>query len=113
MSFCLDDGVELLYGPASGDEPVTAISSVPLAVASDFSRSTREAEPKTAILQPPVTGGGPDSPARLHTSVDKLLVIVPIVLAILALGAFLGFRYFASSNTEQIRLDCGDAVRER
>lgn len=25
MSFCLDDGVELLYGPASMDEPATAI----------------------------------------------------------------------------------------
>jgi hypothetical protein len=25
MAFCLDDGAELLYGPASADEPATAI----------------------------------------------------------------------------------------
>ena len=25
MMFCLDDGAELLYGPASMDEPATAI----------------------------------------------------------------------------------------
>ena len=25
MSFCLDDGAELLYGPVSVDEPATAI----------------------------------------------------------------------------------------
>jgi len=31
MMFCLDDGAELLYGPASMDEPATAISSEPLA----------------------------------------------------------------------------------
>src|SRR5688572_21424501 len=28
MAFCLDDGSELLYGPASMDEPATAILSV-------------------------------------------------------------------------------------
>src|SRR6188768_4417166 len=27
MSFCLDDGTELLYGPASMDEPATAVLS--------------------------------------------------------------------------------------
>jgi hypothetical protein len=27
MMFCLDDGAELLYGPASWDEPATAILS--------------------------------------------------------------------------------------
>jgi hypothetical protein len=29
MSFCLDDGAELLSGPASVDEPATAILSEP------------------------------------------------------------------------------------
>src|SRR5215208_5511063 len=29
MMFCLDDGTELLYGPANVDEPATAILSVP------------------------------------------------------------------------------------
>ncbi len=33
MMFCLDDGAELLYGPASVDEPATAILSEGGAVA--------------------------------------------------------------------------------
>ena len=32
MSFCLDDGAELLFGPASMDEPQTAILSASSAV---------------------------------------------------------------------------------
>jgi eukaryotic-like serine/threonine-protein kinase len=60
MMFCLDDGAELLYGPASGrseppasaggqfdDEPQTAILSEPGAVATGSSDSD---EPQTAFL---------------------------------------------------------------
>src|SRR2546423_15645975 len=36
MSFCLDDGAELLYGPASINEPVTAILSEPGAISTGF-----------------------------------------------------------------------------
>ena len=54
MSFCLDDGAELLYGPASADEPVTAILS-------DWTAPSG-AEAKTAILEP---GRNPNSIAVL------------------------------------------------
>ncbi len=33
MMFCLDDGAELLYGPASADEPATAILSASRVIA--------------------------------------------------------------------------------
>src|SRR5688572_966431 len=36
MMFCLDDGAELLYGPGSSSEPVTAILSEPGAVGTGF-----------------------------------------------------------------------------
>lgn len=39
MMFCLDDGAELLYGPASVDEPATAILSEPGAIATGFPES--------------------------------------------------------------------------
>ncbi len=39
MSFCLDDGTELLFGPASSDEPATAILSEPGAAAAGFPAS--------------------------------------------------------------------------
>lgn len=48
MMFCLDDGTELLFGPASMDEPATAVMSEP-----------RRYEAQTAILTPqsPMSGG--------------------------------------------------------
>jgi TolB-like protein/Flp pilus assembly protein TadD len=90
LSFCLDDGSELLFGPASMDEPATAIlsefgvpplggsvSEPPTSAGGQFgdepatailsvppevglNRSTDESELKTAILQPHATAGGSD-----------------------------------------------------
>ena len=49
MMFCLDDGAELLYGPASSDGPATAIlSEQPIAAVVGGSRD----ESATAILSP-------------------------------------------------------------
>src|SRR5580765_2661687 len=50
MSFCLDDGSELLYGPASIDEPATAILT---SIASPSEAATRAqigTTDQTAIL---------------------------------------------------------------
>jgi hypothetical protein len=44
MAFCLDDGAELLYGPASMGGPTTAILSEPALVSGQFD------EPQMAIL---------------------------------------------------------------
>ena len=59
MMFCLDDGAELLYGPASMDEPATAILSEPPALAGGqlhrenptrpFVHNTAEAEPRESL----------------------------------------------------------------
>lgn len=46
MSFCLDDGAELLYGPAWTDEPATAIFSGPNAAAAGFATG----EARTAVF---------------------------------------------------------------
>src|SRR5687768_3583819 len=49
MSFCLDDGVELLYGPASTDEPATAIfheTASPVEAQTRAQINTTEAEPQ-------------------------------------------------------------------
>ena len=47
MMFCLDDGTELLYGPASMDEPATAILSERAEIATGY----RAGEAKTAIFR--------------------------------------------------------------
>src|SRR5438270_6492530 len=96
MSFCLDDGAELLYGPASIDEPATAILSEPPAVAGGLTRPTRDSESKTAILQPPATAGGSDP--SLPRGVDKRLLVVPFLLVVIVLAGFFGYRYVASAK---------------
>ncbi len=90
MMFCLDDGAELLYGPASADEPATAILSEPAVVAGGSRQLTDRQEPKAAILQPSATDGGSDSAGRF----DKRLLLALPVLAVLILGGFFGYRYF-------------------
>ena len=77
MSFCLDDGAELLFGPASMDEPATAILS-------------KLTEPATG--QVPTGAGDVDQVPR---PLDKRLVWVPLILAALGVSIFFGYRYLA------------------
>ncbi|MGH7782858.1 MAG: tetratricopeptide repeat protein, partial [Candidatus Binatia bacterium] len=99
MSFCLDDGSELLYGPASGsaaaDEPATAILHTTDAVGDAPTRAQRHTTEQTAVLP----SGIIEMPKRRH---DKRLLAVPIVLAIIVLGGFFGYRYFAPTSSKQI-----------
>ena len=58
MMFCLDDGAELLYGPASTDEPATAILSEPGAVATGFPDGEQTVHfPRGPEAEPPETFG--------------------------------------------------------
>jgi TolB-like protein/Tfp pilus assembly protein PilF len=88
LSFCLDDGAELLFGPGS-DEPATSIlaEAVGVADASEF---------RTAILHEPATA----SAVTASRSYDKRFIVAPMVLLIIAIGAFLGYRYFGSNTTQ-------------
>jgi len=54
MMFCLDDGAELLYGPASGDEPATAILSDWVVSASGEAKTAvfRAANPNSIAVLP-------------------------------------------------------------
>lgn len=100
MMFCLDDGAELLYGPASVDEPATAILSEPAAVAPGLTLLTEASDVKTAILQPPDTAGSDSyAPAR---SFDRRFLLAPVALAVIVLAGFAGYQYFKSANTEEI-----------
>jgi len=127
MSFCLDDGSELLYGPASMDEPETAILSEPPALAGGQSVSENPARPfihttdQTAILR---TGAETEPQKNLGDSSERhrfwqkkhasvagtpqpsayraARPLVAIGLAILLLvGGFFGYRYLGT-NTKQI-----------
>ena len=85
MSYCLDDGSELLYGPAGvqNDEPRTAIlhdTSVP-----------SEAATKAQIHTTNLPGVG--DTRRDRTFPTKLVVVVAAIVLVLG-GGFFGLRYF-------------------
>jgi TolB-like protein len=104
MSFCLDDGSELLYGPGRGgrlsetcgltglspglaEEPKTAILSGPATGASEFN---------TAVFQPPAAAGGSDQRAA------KPLLFAAAAAVLLLVGGFFAYRYFNTAAPGQI-----------
>src|SRR5687768_9406657 len=97
LLFCLDDGAALLEGPSPTDEPVTAIlhsTATPSEAPTRFQIHTTD---QTAIL-PTGTGDIVPKPAGL----DKRLMFVAFLLAVVVLGGFLGYRYFGPANSKQI-----------
>lgn len=103
MSFCLDDGAELLFGPASGAEPSLSVGDEPqTAILHDTSGSDAATRAQifttdqTAILQ----SGIADLPTP--KTLDKRLLLAPIALAVIVIGGFVGYRYFNASASEQV-----------
>ena len=96
MMFCLDDGAELLYGPATlgSDEPATAILHTTDAVGDAPTRAWIHTTEQTAILP----SGIKDVPKS--KGFDKRLLLPPLALAVIVLGGFFGYKYF--SPTKQI-----------
>ena len=97
MMFCLDDGAELLYGPASMDEPVTEILHETPPPNEAATRAQIHTTDHTAILP---TGAGDVVPNP--RGFDKRLLVVPVLLTIIVLGSYFGYRYFAGANSKQI-----------
>src|SRR6188768_287865 len=101
MMFCLDDGAELLYGPASADEPATAIlsESRPVGIVGGLTSTTDQSELRTAFLQPPATAGSSDAVGKRF---DKRLLGIPVLLAVIVLGGFLTYRYIVAAGAGEI-----------
>ena len=97
LLFCLDDGSALLDGPASMDEPLTAIL-----------HSTDAADEAPTRAQIHVTDHADVLPTGIGKIVptpggwDKRFLAAPFLLAIIVLGGFFGYRYFNPSSGEQI-----------
>lgn len=91
MSFCLDDGSELLFGPAKSqelDEPQTAILHETAPPAEAATRAQIHTTERTAVLpsqvaEPPKAKG-----------FDKRRLLVPLALAVIVLGGFLAIDTF-------------------
>lgn len=83
MSFCLDDGSELLYGPASMDEPQTAI----------LYDEARAGEQRTKIYDTPTA----EPSARRRSLAAGAIGIV--LVTVLGVGSYI---YFGRGSTKQI-----------
>lgn len=110
MSYCLDDGSELLYGPASesGDEPHTAILSAFGLPPSDGEPQDQDATRKfAAATAEPAEGGTPyasDSLGQAFVSIPsrrslRRALPAAAAVAVIVLG-FFGYRYL--NQTKQI-----------
>jgi len=115
LLYCLDDGSALLEGPASDNEPATAILSEPGAIATGFlsgeapTRAQIENEPESPIeMDTRPEGHSPSAHLAAKPQVSegqrarsRLLAAGVAVVLILAGGLF-GFRYYSSSGRAQI-----------
>jgi TolB-like protein len=96
MMFCLDDGAELLYGPASAGEPQTAIVHETDAPSEAATRAQIYTTDQTAILP-----SGIIEPPKSKT-IDKRLLLALFAITAIVGGGFLGYRYFSAANTEHV-----------
>ena len=85
MSYCLDDGSELLYGPAIANEPRTAILS-------DIPSGSRDVDGESATR--PLIDVATASDSR-SSGVRRITISALAALLILGAG-FLGYRYFTA-----------------
>ncbi len=92
LLYCLDDGTALLEGPASGNEPATAILH-------DTSAPS-EAATKAQIHTTNMPGFVPEAATARKAFPIKLVVLIAVVLLLIG-GGFFGFRYF-TANAKQI-----------
>jgi len=89
MSFCLDDGSELLFGPSLTDEPATAI----------FGGTNASTEPVTRQITfpPEIT-----SQQRVRRSFNTRSIVVGSLGIILLAALVLGYVYYGRASAKQI-----------
>ncbi len=105
MMFCLDDGAELLYGPASMDEPKTAILAEPLQVAGGLTQLTKILDESATAILPHGAEAEPqnnlgDTTERQSLSAHRVAKPLAALIAVILIvaGGFLGFRYLAPAK---------------
>ncbi|MFN0280331.1 MAG: tetratricopeptide repeat protein [Pyrinomonadaceae bacterium] len=86
LLYCLDDGNALLEGPASTDEPKTAILHATEPPSEAATRAQIHMTDQTAVLPSGISEGS-------KKSFDKRLLFAPLALAVIVLGGFFGYRY--------------------
>jgi TolB-like protein/Tfp pilus assembly protein PilF len=105
LLYCLDDGSALLEGPASADEPATAILSEPLALAGGPTSESPTRQQVHANAAEAVPRKGLDVlAARESVSANRIAkpLAVLVVVVVMVVGGFLSYRYLWAANSKQI-----------
>ncbi len=113
LLYCLDDGNALLEGPASVDEPATAIlSEPPASPGGQFSgenptrpfihTTAAEAEPRGSLVGTTETQSLPAHSSTKPRGFDQRLLLAPVILAVIVLGGLFGYRNFKPAPSGQI-----------
>jgi TolB-like protein len=95
LSFCLNDGAELVYG-LSPDEPQTALLHETAPASEASTRAQIHTTEKTAVLP------GANAPLSKAGTFDKRVLMVPLSVALIALVAYIGYRYFSTRDSGTI-----------
>jgi len=98
MTYCLDDGAELLYGPASMDEPATAILPPGASTAESPTRTLDPGEAEATKLYGDQPENATTQPASRKATVISGIVGA-LVIAALAIG---GYWFYGRGSSEQI-----------
>jgi TolB-like protein/predicted Zn-dependent protease len=95
LSFCLADGAELVYG-VTGDEPATAILSEP------ESPTRAQIHTTASAAEPPTYSGASPEKQSLsaHRAAKPLAAVIVLILILVA--AFFGYRFFSATSSKQI-----------
>jgi TolB-like protein len=110
LNFCLDDGAELLHGPASEEQatafmPSAAVGideSSAVASGSAVAPSSREPSDDKTRLFPVAPSEDLTTNDRHARPANLRLPLAILAVAVLALGGFLGYRYLATAGAKQI-----------
>src|SRR4051812_21833042 len=106
MMFCLDDGAELLYGPASADGPATAVLHSTAAPEEAQTRAQIDTTDQTAAFRgraeaEPRENVGDRSEKPSFSANRAAKPLSAVILAVLTLiGGFFSYRYFTSANSK-------------
>jgi len=92
LNFCLADGTELVYGLLP-DEPATAVLHSTDASGDAPTRAQINTTAQTAVV--------PFGINEINKKAfDRRVLVVPFLLAIVVLGGFYGYRYFAGASKQ-------------
>ena len=98
LLYCLEDGAALIQGsvPAREDEHATAILRDTSGYNEDATRAQINTTDQTAVFS-----SGIDQISKSKTF-DKRLLLAPVVLAVIVLGGFFGYRYIKPTDRGSI-----------